>query len=120
MVPSLVKVPAVLLTVVRCASVPSEPLVAMVTALAELLLFVKVVTKVSAWAPTSTVPVGSFVKVVIGPARSPVRLKSPVFVTLGVFITPRTFITAVLVTESEASMVSVLMKVPPVLLRVLA
>ena len=116
----MVKVPAVLLTVVRAAAVPSEPLVAMVTALAELLLFVKVVTGVSACAPISTVPVLLFVKVVIGPARSPVRLKAPVFVTVGVFITPCTFIVAEFVTEVEASMVSVLMKVPPVLPRVVA
>ena len=109
----MVKVPAVLLTVVRAASVPSEPLVAIVTALTELLLFVKLVTSVRAWAPTSTVPVLLFVKVEIGPARSPVRLKAPVFLTVGVFITPCTFIVAALVTEVEASMVSVLMKVPP-------
>ena len=114
------KVPAVLLTVVRAASVPREPLVAIVTALAELLLFVKLVTSVSAWAPTSTVPVLLFVKVVIGPARSPVRMKAPVFVTVDVFITPRTFIVAALVTEVEALTVSVLMRTPPVLLRVLA
>ena len=78
----------------------------------------KVVTSVSAWAPIFTVPVSLFVKVLIGPARSPVRLKPPVFLTVSVFITPRAFIVAEFVTEVEALMVSVLMKVPPVLLSV--
>ena len=80
----------------------------------------KVVTSVSAWAPIFTVPVSLFVKVLIGPARSPVRLKPPEFLTVGVFITPCTFIVPVLVTEVEASIVSVLMKIPTELSRVSA
>ena len=119
-VPLLTKPPAVLLTAVRAPLVPIDPPLAMRTAELEVLLFVKVVTRVRAWAPISTVPVALFVKVVIGPARSPVKAKAPVFVTIGEVNTPRTFMIAELVTETEASMVSVLTKVPPVLLRVLA